>query len=160
VEHRITNIDLADGDVLTVFVLLKDKLLGSAETIIGVTPIDGTLIAADFLKSDFGLPPLMLTPAFCRSLIVRTTPEPENFSSATQPLLQLGIVDAIHAETHRESVCRQMRSIGYEIFANAIKSGSDITVSDSQESLFSNAHLSSRSNFLNLYKYGDLLKQS
>jgi len=140
VQHRIA-VDVADGDVLAVFVLYENRILGSAEAIIGVTPVDGTLIATDFLKSELGHPPPMLTPAFCQSVIVRATPKPENFSSITQPLLQLGIADISQADTHRESVCRQMESLGYEISVSAVISGPEISISDSRDSLFSNAHL-------------------
>lgn len=138
VSHRVINVDLADGDVLTVFVLLDNVILNSTETLVGITPIDGKLIATDFLKSEFGLPPPVLTPALCQGIVIRAAPMPWTFISPMQQLSCLGVVDASRSNAHKAAIYQQMKSIGYRVFGNAIASGPDITVSASRDSVFDN----------------------
>jgi hypothetical protein len=132
----------SEGDVLTAFVVLDDRILSSTDTLTGITPIDGSLIAIESLKSDLGFPPPLLTPALCQSIIVRTTPMPSDFVSHKQPLSQLGIVNAIRANAHRAAIYQQMKSIGYEILIS-IATGPNITILDSCNSVFNSVILPS-----------------
>ena len=135
VRHQVFNLDLIDGEILKVFVILDDIPVSSTETLIGITPIDGTLVALEFLKSEFGLPRPILTPALCQGIIIRSTPAPWNYLYSTQLLSQLGIVDKIQANAHRTEIFQQMNRIGYKVHMPAIISGTNISVVNCRDSL-------------------------
>jgi hypothetical protein len=138
IQHEFLDLDLRNISILKAFVMQDDTILGSTESLIGITPIDGKLAALDFLKSDSGVLKPVLTPELCQGVIIHTAPVSWNYASPTQRLSELGITDAVKANSHRAAIYQRMKSIGFEALITAIATGPEIDISASRDSLFNN----------------------
>jgi hypothetical protein len=137
--HRLYNLDLEEGDIVRAFVMLDDRILGVGDVVLGGAASEGAFSVTAFgdASKTLGRPPL--TPALCQGVVVAATPNPGKFTTPSQQLVVLGVVDDTRARIHRAGVQTRMAAIGYTIDMRLIESGPAVTVAQSRNSVFANA---------------------
>ena len=83
-----------------------------------------------------------LTPEFCQDVCVRNTPNPDQFDDPDQILKDLGVIDGNTTRAHKAGVQDDLRSSGWQIKQDDIKSSPTTKVADCRDSLLERASAS------------------
>ena len=83
----------------------------------------------------------LLTPAFCQQVVVRNTPDPDNFKNdPEQDLSELGVVDTTRAGQHRANIQADLHANQFSIKQSDVKTGPGISVHTCRDSVLNHAH--------------------
>jgi hypothetical protein len=137
--HRLFDLDLAEGDVVTAFVMLDGMILGTADIILDGSLASGALSTTAPFTEGLAAARPPLTPALCQGVVVTASMHPGHFTKPSQQLVQLGVVDDTRAVIHRANIQKGMKKLEYEIDTRNIKSGPAVTVAQSRDSVFAHA---------------------
>jgi hypothetical protein len=135
--HRVFDLTLDEGAVVTAYVTLDDKVLGTASLIVTSRRV-GRLASADRSLGKLDAT-VELTQELCQAIVVEAAPDPGSFSGPSQQLFELGVVDAPRARFHRLAIRRRLQEYGYAIGPNEITSGPEVQVDVCRDSVFENA---------------------
>ena len=78
--------------------------------------------------------------AECQIIVVRNTPQPENFADPNQLLAELGVQGPREAGAHRAGIVEDVKSLEHTIDAADIQSGPGVSVAICRNSVHNNAH--------------------